>query len=1111
MIGLLLVIAAPCGSATATIADFCSHYRIWNDQTVRAHFSFEGWFSQVVQTPCRVVDCTPKGRCHKAGLLTLAGNVSAHADAVRCAIGENAPLGSDARYLLEEEHWERLSCADGCHDLVKRVANVLKQRDAMWTVLIIERAEKADPQVVANLLLDFVEGGGKCKHSAAESVVSMDCSRALLVLSTDFGSGLLDAAPERSMTSSSLPLTRSKLEKRVKDGAQRWFRPTGVQDYGKNTRGRLMSNLRVAQGEPPATLLDAYIRRAEQQQQQRRDEHEGASCDEAESGGGVSSTFDDVRLPRLGASGPLGKLVGQSYVLRAINKTLAELAASEESGGASALPEVFFFYGSPGAGKTYLARLIAEAYHGSSEQPFFGEFKMQSYKDVRDQKRLTGAGCDLVGGGVPELEHFYGGVADVEARLPADETLARRWGRYGGHGKPVLLFDEIEHGFDGVMNMLQAGIDGKWSYQVRDPSDQNRCPGVARPTAGTILILTSNCYQEELSAVTQAVKLEVSRQDDEQRRELAKRCSELCDRADEPCLVACEVEARMTHKIIHENLACGVAKALEPFELAKFKDRFSATLFPFMELDHEQRLQAMAVPLEEMKKEQQRPPYNVSLHWTEGYLQHWLEGKAGAEAGGDSMRSRIKEMVSSKKRPGSVRSMLTKSTSSCKEHGENLQHLLLHANEDGPTEMHRCDGVAQGTSGRGSAQSRGGAGEGPVPRGGGTGSSAGRDERRGAANGKSASFAAEPAVRQAIREQPQPKGAPADVGAKREAQAASSTERELALQDRLDQLELDAARLQARVAELERENGQLKRMLFAAALAVILLALALCYALAMPMLAVAKFTLVYMLPAVVSLGVFAVVFLWLVCEFGGETWMAGLACAGLELLRFAWAAAQQALLMTWGAIKLISGMFGIDPTSLATCLGLLLALMIITLFIGRWRKLADATERRALVSRHREAVAKLARMETECEKLKQQLAQAERARAQAVVERDEAYAKRNELDVRLQAALSFLSPPAAAPAEGPAAEEHEREQPTRISHTDPQEPQSGGLDQDDSPDDPQDETGQGDSRPSSNDSSLFEVPYNEAHDDIHAPFTAEAGAVVDEPSEVERVAANRYL
>ena len=58
MIGLLLVIAAPCGSATATIAEFCSHYRIWNDQTVRAHFSFEGWFSQVVQTPCRVVDCT---------------------------------------------------------------------------------------------------------------------------------------------------------------------------------------------------------------------------------------------------------------------------------------------------------------------------------------------------------------------------------------------------------------------------------------------------------------------------------------------------------------------------------------------------------------------------------------------------------------------------------------------------------------------------------------------------------------------------------------------------------------------------------------------------------------------------------------------------------------------------------------------------------------------------------------------------------------------------------------------------------------------------------------------------------------------------------------------
>ena len=68
----------------------------------------------------------------------------------------------------------------------------------------------------------------------------------------------------------------------------------------------------------------------------------------------------------------------------------------------------------------------------------------------------------------------------------------------------MLLFDEIEHGFDGV-NLLQAGIDGVWSYDRQDPNDSSKCPQVRRSTAGSIIILTSNCYQDELRSVTQDV------------------------------------------------------------------------------------------------------------------------------------------------------------------------------------------------------------------------------------------------------------------------------------------------------------------------------------------------------------------------------------------------------------------------------------------------------------------------------------------------------------------------------------------------------------------------------------------------------------------------------
>ena len=1040
---LLLHLVTASVSSIVASSEACASNRIWNEKTTTSRFSFEAWLSEVVRAPCRTIDCTAQGRCHKAGLLTLAGNVTAHEDAVRCAIGENAPLGSDARYLLDGTMWERLSCMGGCADLVSRVAGVLKRRDAMWTVLIVEHAHEADPQVIANLLLDFVEGGGSCRHATADSVVSMDCSRVLLVLSTGFGAELLDshavastpalldgadASSSKPSAQPTLPPPRSKIEKRVKDRAQRWFNPSAIQDYGKNTRGRLMSNLRVALGHPPATLLDAYMAREE-----ASCHAEGGGGRDRAGGGGGTGEGGGVAVPDLSATGPLGKLVGQRYVMRAINKTLSELVLSEGSGAGSRRPEVFFFYGFPGAGKTFLARLIAEAYHGSSEQPYFGEFKMQSYKAERDQKRLVGAGCDLMGGGVPELESYYGGVAEKEARIPADPAVARRWERFGGHGKPVLLFDEIEHGFDGVMNMLQAGIDGAWSYDRQDPNDSSKCPQVRRSTAGSIIILTSNCYQDELRSVTQDVTSEIFRQSDDERRALVRRCAELCSASDEQCLISCEVESRMTKRIIRDGLNCGVKKALEPFELDKFRDRFSAALFPFMELDREQRLEAMAVPLRELKDHQRRA-HNVSVHWTAAYPQHWLDGVGsehgdlrsasagsagdGASGSGESMREKIKAMESSLKRPGSVRSLLTRATADCRSKGGRLQHVLLHATEDGPTEMHQCEGGGRG----GGGGAEGGAGGGAA----GGGAAAGGDGVRvaGSGGGEQKQAASLPRERHALRERsPQPTPTPAEGLAARQqpplqpqraaprqneraAEAsAEASARELALQERLESLEVEAIRLRERVAFLEAENASLRRMLLGAALALIVLSLALCYALATPMVAVAKAVLVYALPALFSAGVLVVALMWLLCELGGgDTWVGSLACAGLELLRGAWLALTAMAQLAWGAAQLLGGLLGVEPTSIVAGAGALLVLMWATAMVGRWRVRKEARDRLALIARHGEVMVELSIATAQRRVLTTELASVEASLAAAKDERE-------EMEGQLQDALSFLRPP----------------------------------------------------------------------------------------------------
>ena len=268
-----------------------------------------------------------------------------------------------------------------------------------------------------------------------------------------------------------------------------------------------------------------------------------------------------------------------------------------------------------------------------------------------------------------------------------------------------------------------------------------------------------------------------------------------------------------------------------------------------MELDREQRLEAVAVPLRELKD---RRGARATCHWTAAYPQHWPAAWGAARrsprsfGGIDGRRGeqewrvdapKIKAMESSLKRPGSVRSLLTRATADCRSKVGGCS-TCLHT-EDGPTEMHQCEGGGRG--GGGGAE---GAGEELQRRG-----TAGGDGVRVAGSGGEQKQAASlPRERHALRERsPQPTPTPAGVWPRDSSRRCScsgprpATAREpprlppgkrarARLQERLESLEVEAIRLRERVAFLEAEGASLRRMLLGAALALIVLSLALCYA-----------------------------------------------------------------------------------------------------------------------------------------------------------------------------------------------------------------------------------------------------------------------------------------
>ena len=568
---------------------------------------------------------------HFSGYVVLAGNASAHVAAIRCRL-QHQPL-SDLQHLTDREAWRWLSCSDGCPSLLEDVAQALDERGGLWSVIFVREAERA-PLAQLNGLVSRFWQQARCVHATARTRVAVDCRRVLFVLSTSWGGEQL-AQPE----------ARSRSRERLHSGALQAAAPMlSSGDVLQRVRQQLRSAVSVVLGEETTDFFSALMRRQDEERRARRAQPD--------------SNRSDV-LPALSV---FDRVVGQEAVVRELRQRISGIASGAD-GGEDA--HTFFFYGFPGTGKTYLAELLAQAQHGRSSPPYYQRFSMQNYKTDEDLWKLVSPPCGVKGEGAFAALFAEGGGCGG--------------GGCGGRG-PVVLFDEIEEARpDFMTSALVNAIDHRGFVEFYRKTADGACTSEQARTAGSFIVLTSNCFMDELAEVWAS-----------ERRS---------GRSNAEVYEATRLE--MDRRIFEDGLPCESDGRASPFAARKMRDRMRGNVYPFLPLSEAEAVRALELQLHERADAYERAS-GMSLYWTSEFSQLLIRGAAsetrpelkalglsdassvwsistsegGPRVALPSLRKQIEQMMRLDER--SVERLYAQGSEECTAKGSVLRRLVLH-------------------------------------------------------------------------------------------------------------------------------------------------------------------------------------------------------------------------------------------------------------------------------------------------------------------------------------------------------------------------------------------------------------------------------------------------
>ena len=315
----------------------------------------------------------------------------------------------------------------------------------------------------------------------------------------------------------------------------------------------------------------------------------------------------------------------------------------------------------------------------------------QNYKTDEDMWKLVSPPCGVKGEGA--FAALFAGRAGCERSLKGGSG-GGSGAACGGGAAPVVLFDEIEEArADFMTSALVNAIDHRGFVEYTRKLPDGRCETEQPPTAGSFIILTSNCFMSDLADVLAA-----------ERRP-----------GRDAHAVYAATRRAMDARIFDDGVACDEAGTASPFASRKMRDRMRGNLYPFLPLTDDELVRAFEQQLHERAEAYAQSSTGVRLYWTAEYARLIVATSAaaaatarmramglagGAASGGQSagaavgavsasgrarrggtmeapsLRKRIEQLMRLDER--SVEKLYARGAAECARTGRRLESLVLH-------------------------------------------------------------------------------------------------------------------------------------------------------------------------------------------------------------------------------------------------------------------------------------------------------------------------------------------------------------------------------------------------------------------------------------------------